>query len=395
TNDAARKLRPPTRFIFDRTLKLARRSNGCSFAAIERFTQKDPQRTRSSAPAERRSMKDGPWEGTIMATNLIALVTQFLTPDLIARIASALGLDRTLAQKAISAALPSLSSGLAGTASSPDGARQLSNVLAQQPPDPLDSLKNAIGGTAQRALVDSGSNLWSTLLGGGTMNALSSAIGKFAGIGDGASKSLLGLLAPAVMGALGQQQRSAGLDAGGLATLLASQKDQFAAAIPSALADRLSGAGLLDTVEEGVRSSAAAAASAANRFGDASERTVARASQAASAARSNAMSQLPLWLIALAVLAGVTWYFLGSHGGGDVAEQTRPTTTQQVDQPRNVATERGELPRATTGAATQNLSVGGVDLAKQVGASVGSVKAALAGITDVNSAQAALPKIQE
>src|SRR5262249_55387850 len=208
-------------------------------------------------------------------------------------------------------------------------------------------------------------------------------------------KSLLGRLGTAVMGALGQQQRSAGLDAGGLATLLASQKDQFAAAIPSALADRLSGAGLLDTVEEGVRSSAAAAASAANRFGDASERTVARASQAASAARSNAMSQLPLWLIALAVLAGVTWYFLGSHGGGDVAEQTRPTTTQQVDQPRNVATERGELPRATTGAATQNLSVGGVDLAKQVGASVGSVKAALAGITDVNSAQAALPKIQE
>jgi hypothetical protein len=33
-----------------------------------------------------------------------------------------------------------------------------------------------------------------------------------------------------VMGALGQQQRSGGLDANGLANLLSSQKDQIAAA---------------------------------------------------------------------------------------------------------------------------------------------------------------------
>jgi len=39
--------------------------------------------------------------------------------------------------------------------------------------------------------------------------------------------------------------------------------------------------------------------------------------------------------------------------------------------------------------------VGGVDLAKQVSASVGDLSAALTGITDAASAQAALPKIQE
>jgi hypothetical protein len=319
-----------------------------------------------------------------MATNLIALITQFLTPDMIARIASGLGLDRSLAQKGIGAAIPALLAGLAGAASRPDGARQLSNVLAQQAPGALDNLRNAIGGSAQSGLVDSGWNLWSTLLGGGTMNALAAAVGKFAGIGDGASKSLLGVLGPAVMGVLGQEQRIAGLDASGLAALLASQKGQIAAAIPSGLANQLSGVGLLDAVNEGARSSAAAASAAVNRIGSASDRTVARASQAAAAARGNTIPQWPFWLVALAVLAGLAWYFLRSHGGDEVAEQTRATATRLAEQSR-----------ATTGLATPNLTVGGVDLAKQVNESVGTLSAALTGITDVASARAALPKIQE
>jgi hypothetical protein len=66
---------------------------------------------------------------------------------------------------------------------------------------------------------------------------MAQTIGKFAGVGEGASKSMLGMLGPVVLGALGQQQRSAGLDANGLMSLLTSQKDQIAAAIPSGLAD--------------------------------------------------------------------------------------------------------------------------------------------------------------
>ena len=41
-----------------------------------------------------------------MATNLVSLIMQFLTPDMIGRIASALGLDRTNTQTAIGAAVP-------------------------------------------------------------------------------------------------------------------------------------------------------------------------------------------------------------------------------------------------------------------------------------------------
>ena len=58
-----------------------------------------------------------------MATNLVSVAMQFLTPDTIAKIASALGLDRSLAQKAIGGAVPALLSMLGDVASTPNGAR--------------------------------------------------------------------------------------------------------------------------------------------------------------------------------------------------------------------------------------------------------------------------------
>ena len=73
-----------------------------------------------------------------MAANLVSVVMQFLTPDMIAKIASTLGLDRTVAQKAVGGAVPALLSSLADVASAPNGVRQLGNMLAQQQPGSLE-----------------------------------------------------------------------------------------------------------------------------------------------------------------------------------------------------------------------------------------------------------------
>jgi hypothetical protein len=43
-----------------------------------------------------------------MASNLVSLVMQFLTPEMVGRVATALGLDRSLVQSAINAAVPGL-----------------------------------------------------------------------------------------------------------------------------------------------------------------------------------------------------------------------------------------------------------------------------------------------
>jgi hypothetical protein len=50
-----------------------------------------------------------------MAINLVSLIMQFLTPDMIGRIASALGLDRNNTQTAIGAAVPGLLAGLSAS----------------------------------------------------------------------------------------------------------------------------------------------------------------------------------------------------------------------------------------------------------------------------------------
>jgi Bacterial protein of unknown function (DUF937) len=316
-----------------------------------------------------------------MATYLVSVVMQFLTPDMIAKIASALGLDRSLAQKAIGGAIPALLASLADVASTPNGARQLTNTLNQQSGS-LENLKDLMGGSGQNSLAETGSNMLSGLFGGGTLDTMAQTIGKFAGIGEGASKSMLGMLGPLVLGALGQQQRSAGLDAGGLASLLTSQKDQIAAAIPSGLADQLSAAGLIDGATGSVRSGAAAASAAAGRIAEASARTVSRPPQAASAAaRTTAASQWPYWLLAAVALGGLAWYALGRPGDDKVAQVPPPSMTQTA--------------AGTVGVAPTDLTVGGVNLANQINSSVGSIRTLLPGITDAASAEAALPKLRE
>jgi hypothetical protein len=316
-----------------------------------------------------------------MATNLVSVVMQFLTPDMIAKIASALGLDRSVVQKAIGGAVPAILSSLADVAATPNGARQLTNMVTQQPPGSLESFKGLLGGSGQSTLAETGSSMLSSLFGGGAMDTMAQTIGKFAGVGEGTGKSLLGMLAPVVLGALGQTQRSAGLDASGLASLLVSQKDQIAAAIPAGLADQLSAAGLIDKASGRVRNGAAAV-SAGSRIASAADRNIAGASQAASAATRAASTQWPIWLAALALLGGLAWFTLGRQGNEKVAEAPRPATTQPAS-------------TGTVGIAPADLTIGGVNLANQVNSSVGTLRSVLPGINDAASAQAALPKLRE
>jgi hypothetical protein len=193
------------------------------------------------------------------------------------------------------------------------------------------------------------------------MDTMAQAIGKFAGIGDSGGKLLLSVLGPMVMGALGQHQRSAGLDTNGLASLLRLQKDQAVAAIPSGLADQLGAAGLIDRV-----------ASASSRAGT----TV---SQTAYNTVGNTAARWPYWLGALVVLAGLAWYATERPGQEKVVAEQPAATTQTAT--------------GTVGMAPADLTVDGVNLAGQINSSINTLKTALPGITDTASAQAALPKI--
>lgn len=316
-----------------------------------------------------------------MAANLLSVVMQFLTPDTIQTIASHFGLDRSVAQKAINGAVPALLASVSSATASPNGVRRLTNLLQEQSGS-IESLKGLISGSARSNLAETGSSMLSGFLGSGTLDGLGQSIGKFAGIGNSSGKSIVAMLGPVVLGALARHQRDAGLDASGLVSLLHSQKDEFATAIPSGLADQLSAAGIADKIGGGLRSGAVAASAAGDRIASASERAVAGASRAAHATTSRATSQWPYWIIGLAILGGLAWYFLARPGGEKVAEA--PPAIQTT----GPAT-------GTVGMAPPDMTVGTMNLESQVNSSVDTLRSVLPGITDVASAQAALPKIRE
>src|SRR5262249_56319551 len=117
-----------------------------------------------------------------MATSLVSVVMQFLTPEMIGKIASYLGLDRNTTQKAVGGAVPALLASLADVASTPQGARQLTTTLAQQQPVSLENFGNLLGGTGQRTIEETGSGMLSALFGGGVLDTLVRPIRKFPGI---------------------------------------------------------------------------------------------------------------------------------------------------------------------------------------------------------------------
>ena len=328
-----------------------------------------------------------------MATNLVSLVMEFLTPDMIGRIALALGLDRNLVQSAVNAVVPSLLAGFSNTAAQPGGAQKLVDAAAQQT-GTLESFGRMFGTGKESLFIEQGSQMLSTLLGSQDQNALAGAIGKFTGMSQGATGSLLGMLAPVVLGMI-KQQGAARLDPGRVAGLLAGQKDNIAAALPSGLSKMLAGTGLLDSLDEAARSSAPAL------------RSVGGSAQRTASAAMPTSNQWLYWLIPAAGAAALLIYLV-ARPVEQVAEQptTQPATAGQAVTAGQAATaeQRTAAQPATTAQpatvaqptmAGQNLIVGDLNIGKQVTDSIAGLRTTLAGITDANSARAALPKLQE
>jgi hypothetical protein len=288
-----------------------------------------------------------------MAINLVSLVMEFLTPDMIGRIASTLGLDSNKVQSAVSAGVPGLLAGLSGVAASPGGPQKLVEA-AKQETGTLGKLADTLDGDRQSSVIARGSQLLGSLLGSRDQNALTEAIGRFAGMGQGNSGSLLGMLAPIVLGTVAQQQGS--LNANGMTSLFAGQKDNIAAALPAGFGKLLGGTGLLDSLGGAARD----AAGAANQ--------TARTAVYSAGQRAAPAAARWLWLIPAALIAAGLAYWLNGPA-------------QQAVQ-QNVAS-------------AQNLTVAGVDIGKQTSESLSSLRTTLSGVTDVASAKAALPKLQE
>jgi hypothetical protein len=252
------------------------------------------------------------------------------------------------------------------TAQRPEGQNRLAALVQGQDTGLLDNLAGALSGGREQSLIDAGQGILSSLFGQGKLDGLASAVGRSSGVSQSSAGSLLGALAPVVLGALGREQRAQGLDAQGLARLLTSQKDSIANALPAGLASALGPTGLLEGVTDRLGEGVSAAARAARPT------TAAPRPGSVTAAPPPRRSSLLPWIIGALVLLALAWAAYQFLQRGEEVREAAPV-----------------------GAPATNLMVGDVNVGQQVTDALKNATDALNGITDAASAQAAVPKLNE
>ena len=288
-----------------------------------------------------------------MSINLVSLVSQYLTPELIGRIAGALGVDRTLVGKAATYLAPVLLRMLAGVAATPAGASRLAQTIEHQDPSILENLESVIGGPGEHSIVKEGVTALESLLGGSGVSALGGALSKLTGLGEEAASSLIGTLTPAVLGTLGKVQATRDWMHRVCLSFCSRRRKTFPRPFRPNWETCSARLGYRD--------------SRLPRRPRLSDPAVVRAAPPEEAPQSFNWRWVAAAVAAIALASA--WYF--GNQPAQVVEQTK------------------------TGQLAQNLTVDGVDLKSSVQTALAGLKTTLQGVRDTASAQAALPQLEK
>ena len=271
-----------------------------------------------------------------MAINLVSLVSQFLTPQLVGGLARALGINEAVAQKLVAAAVPTILASLGTAAAAPGGAQKVSDAISMSDPDILTKLSGAITGGNTRFLNEGGA-LLSNLLGGGGLSSLTGALSQYSGAPQPATQSLLGTITHAAVGTIGQQDPSNWSDPSAILSMLNSQKGAISAALPPEVSKLLGASGLLaglgGAVAAATQSAASTVSSAATAASSAAS-SAARSAEAAARSAQTAASRVPtppapsssgfpMWaiiLIVIVVLLAIWWFMTQEHKPAEPAK---------------------------------------------------------------------------
>jgi len=256
-----------------------------------------------------------------MAINLVSLVQQFLTPQMVSSLARAVGVNEAVAQKLVAAALPAILAALATAAAAPGGAQKVSDAISNSDPDLLTKLSGAVaGGNTQ--LLGEGANLLSGLLGGGGLASLAGALSQHAGAPQAAAQPLIGAVTNAVVGTIGQQDPSNWSDPSAILSMFNSQKSAIAAALPGDVSRALGASGLLAGLGGAAAAATQTATSTVSSAAGAASSTASSAARSAQAAASRS-SGFPMWaiiLIVVVVLVAIYWFVTQSQKPAEPAK---------------------------------------------------------------------------
>ena len=166
--------------------------------------------------------------------NLVDLVTSQLTGDVLGKLAGLTGTNEAQTRSATNAAVPALLSAFGKLASTNSGASSLASSLGGLDLKTLGNLTGLLGGSQASGLGSIGGSLLSSLL-GNNLGGLVGTIASFAGMQPGIMKTLLTYLAPIVLGTVANSFKGAKPDAAGLTRLFSEQQDNIKAALPRGL----------------------------------------------------------------------------------------------------------------------------------------------------------------
>jgi len=177
-----------------------------------------------------------------MATDLMGLIGGVLNSGVVDQIGKVVGESPARTQAAVTGAVPSVLAGMLNSAtSSPSGAGQLLSAISGGGFEKvLGNLGGILGGGqgSVDGLIGSGKQVLGSLF-GNKLGGVTSALSGSSGVSPGAGSSILAMAAPIVMGMVGRQVTSGGLNASGLLNLLTSNKDAIARFAPAGLASAL------------------------------------------------------------------------------------------------------------------------------------------------------------
>lgn len=153
--------------------------------------------------------------------DLNSLLQGQLPDGLLEQLSQQIGGEKEQTANAASGIINTLLGGLAKNASSPDGANAIANALdTDHDGSILNDLAGLLGGQNQSSAAN-GLGILQHILGDKAGGA-AGLIGQMSGLSSGQSGNLMQLLAPILMGALGQAKQQNGLDGGGVASLLSN-----------------------------------------------------------------------------------------------------------------------------------------------------------------------------
>lgn len=156
------------------------------------------------------------------------MITQQIAGVAARSMAQRLGVSEATAQRAVQIAVPLIVAALARNAAQPEGAQELHQAVNN---DHDGSIFDNLAGYLGNPQAANGAGILGHVF-GEQQAPIQNNLAQATGLDQNTAGSLLEMVAPLVLGAVGQTQQQNNLDPGGLSQYLDTQQQQTAAAAP-------------------------------------------------------------------------------------------------------------------------------------------------------------------